>query len=162
MQVGRELDALIAVRLFGWRWMRYPAPNNPSLLLTGLFPPEAPDRICTANGYDQVWEPSNEHAPRFSTWDTCAWWEDGEFQRGFPHYSTDIAAAWTVVERLTDPTRPDRCTFEMRRITDWEDPTWGYDVRFGRWGDPTRQPDRIAWARTAPLAICLASLKAVE
>lgn len=78
-----------------------------------------------------------------------------------PPYTTDIAAAWQVLERMTDPSRDDQCTFQMRRITDWDDPTWGYDVRFGRKYDPTRQPDRIAWAHTAPEAICIAALKAV-
>jgi hypothetical protein len=86
---------------------------------------------------------------------------DGE-RAPVPPYSTDIAAAWQVVERMTDRDRADRCTFEMHRATDWDDPAWGYDVRFGRWGDPTHQRERKVWARTAPLAISLAALKALD
>lgn len=48
MQLGRELDALVAQTFFGWRWMKYPTPYNSRSLLTGLFPPEAPGRICVA------------------------------------------------------------------------------------------------------------------
>lgn len=85
----------------------------------------------------------------------------GEVWYDCPEFSTDMEVAWWIVERMTDHLRVDWCTFEMRKITDWEDPTWGYDVFFGRQYDSTRQPDRVAWARTAPEAICLAALKAV-
>ncbi len=71
--------------------------------------------------------------------------------RGYscPHYSTDIAAAWEVVEKFQA-----------------ED----FDVRVGfcRWRDDGRV-GWLAWvgkadalADTAPHAICLAALKAVE
>lgn len=75
-----------------------------------------------------------------------------------PFYSTDIAAAWAVVEYATDHSRLDWCTFRMNRATWWTDPTWGYDVFFGRQYDPTHQRERLAWAPTAALAICRAFL----
>lgn len=73
---------------------------------------------------------------------------------------TNVAAAWEVVEWMTDHSQPDWCTFEMRRSTWWDDPTWGYDVRFGEQYNAMHQRERVAWARTAPLAICTAALKA--
>lgn len=78
-----------------------------------------------------------------------------------PSYSTDMSAAWKVVEYMTDMDNPQRCTFDMRRITDWHNPMWGYDVRFGEQHNPTHQPERVAWVATAPLAICLSALRAL-
>lgn len=60
-----------------------------------------------------------------------------------PHYSTDIAAAWEVVEALRA-----RFVFEMY---DREDGS--YVVKFGQ---------EVKRADTAPLAICRAALAAVE
>ena len=72
-----------------------------------------------------------------------------------PHYSTDIAAAWELVEKLN--TAPFLCDFYLDRNADWEDGEPGsWCAEFG--------PDlhHKAFARTAPLAICLAALKAVQ
>lgn len=100
---NRELDALVVVHIFNWRWMQYPAPNSSQTVWkTGLFPPEAPNRICVANGYDRIWRPSTSDAPRFRDWDKCPWWEDDEFRRGFPCYSTDMAAVWAVEEHIKE------------------------------------------------------------
>ena len=69
-----------------------------------------------------------------------------------PPYSTDIAAAWAVVEK---------------------DDGWGFDWRLKRWAASSKPwtctADRITDSRrfyveavTAPLAICLVALRAVE
>lgn len=80
-----------------------------------------------------------------------------EIIRGAPypecprHYSTDIAAAWEVVEK---------------------DDGWGHDWRVKRWVSSSKPysctaertadgQNFYAEAETAPLAICLAALKAV-
>ena len=103
MPAGRDLDAAVAETFFGWRWMQYQAPNwKQPHLLTALFPPEAPERICVANGYDRTWLPSDRHQPRFTGWDRCSWWEDGDAHHGFPDYSTSMADAWLVVTHLRD------------------------------------------------------------
>jgi len=147
---GRELDALVAERIFGWRWMAYPAPNNPTeTWLTAIFPPPAPDRIVVANRYDRIWRPSSRDAPRFVEWDTCPWWEDGEIQRGVPHYSTDIAAAWLVVEKMD---------FDERALVRDSSAGLWYVQRWSHKG-------RFMWEAegvTAPHAICLAALEAVK
>jgi len=62
-----------------------------------------------------------------------------------PHYSTQIADAWLVVEKM-------RPYFEI--YCDGG----GWVARFG-WADAGTL---AAYADTAPLAICLAALKAVE
>ena len=81
----------------------------------------------------------------------CVLHEDGEGATTMivPHYSTRIADAWLVVEK-----------FEMFRLNNVYDgfqcKVMGYDAD-GEWIE--------AWyekADTAPLAICLAALKAVE
>lgn len=101
MTAGRDLDAAVATTLFGWRWMQYQAPNSSApKLLTGIFPPDAPNRICVANKYDSIWRPSHRHQPYFQDWDHCAWWQDGELRYGPPHYSTRMDDAWLVVEHL--------------------------------------------------------------
>jgi hypothetical protein len=69
-----------------------------------------------------------------------------------PHYSTDIAAAWLVVEKM----RADGWHFELsdRDAVD-EQPFW---VEFA-----TKEYERggQSWQAAAPHAICLAALKAV-
>jgi hypothetical protein len=64
-----------------------------------------------------------------------------------PEYSTEIAAAWDVVERLKhlEP--------EMR----WHDENHGWYLNFSK-----KDLEGIPYAETAPHAICLAALKAVE
>lgn len=61
-----------------------------------------------------------------------------------PHYSTDISAAWKIIERLQLAILPQH--------------TAGYRVDSRT---NTQLPYVEAWADTAPMAICLAALKAV-
>lgn len=101
MPAGREMDALVAVEIFGWRWMKYPAPNARDMVLTGIFPPRSICSIESPNEYQRIWQPSDAAAPRFAPWDDPIWWDlDGTMQRGLPHYSTDISAAWLVIKAL--------------------------------------------------------------
>lgn len=66
-----------------------------------------------------------------------------------PDYSTDIAAAWRVVERLPWPVA-------LTNVVDgeWECTVLCYD------GGETHDNDETATARTAPEAICRAALLA--
>lgn len=101
MQADRDLDAAIATTFFGWRWMKFHVPHGEEKVLrTGIFPPDAPDRICVPNGHDRRWQPSDRHATRFHEWDDALWWEDDSVQHGFPEFSRDMGAAWTVVQQL--------------------------------------------------------------
>jgi hypothetical protein len=110
MEAGRELDALIAERVMGWRQTLFS--NFPDQ----LEPPDEPGKA-----------------------------------RSVPHYSTDIAAAWLVVEKM--------------RLTHWVEvlvyPELVF-VRAGRLGDTHKVKVIRNEAATSPLAICLAALKALE
>lgn len=71
------------------------------------------------------------------------------------HYSTDISAAWEVVEKL----RSDRLWFTMM-----QDNTDIWDVKLWRGESKGWFPtvEYYGNAPTAPLAICRAALKAVD
>jgi hypothetical protein len=80
--------------------------------------------------------------PRYTSW----WW-GRDIHELVPHYSTDIAAAWLVVEKLAP-----NMDFYMEIAT--KDDGW-----FVMFGDDL---DKACIADTAPLAICRAALKVVE
>lgn len=79
----------------------------------------------------------------------------------YPEYSTDIAAAWRVVEHLIGKDGRDQDLF----IECWADGEWfvafhpmGYEHR-----DPKASCDgRKTGVPSAPLAICRAALKAIS
>jgi len=119
---GRELDALVAEKVFGAvvSWDKYAGGNHPHS--PSINTPE-----CPSCGYDGHWD-----------------------HDAVPNYSTDISAAWQVVDRLTE-------VFADMELT----------VDKGMWEClfDTREivPEHfLAGADTAPHAICLAALKAVE
>ena len=98
--------------------------------------------------------------PVFSTQDE--WYErvpitkDGGLERALSYYSTDIAAAWEVVGKLHG-----KISLQGPGTTDMGE---GY-ATYGTWtaqfqpkGEQTEVTEK---ADTAPLAICLAALKAV-
>jgi len=113
LKPGRELDALVAEKVMGWKKIK---PPNPSFKLTWMW-----DRL------------------------EGALIEDAQLT---PRYSTDIAAAWEVVGKF----------FKDGKQT---------AVLSRPWLIP---PDYYAWIQygkrcpgeSAPHAICLAALKAVE
>lgn len=108
MEAGQELDALVAEKIMGWRYLNQPSTGYP------WYPPE------------EGW--SKAHPPR---------------------YSTDIAAAWKVMEKMCDMGNQN-CTlqFEGKLNPDYAW-TFSHDENADWW----------ASAGTAPLAICLAALK---
>lgn len=107
MKAGRELDALIAGKVMGWKH-RGPHP---------LFGTEV--------------------------------WASDKGDNLLPHFSTDIAAAWTVVDKLR----------EEWIVTAEIDST---QCVIGLGHNYASTPEELrASAATAPHAICLAALKAV-
>lgn len=78
-------------------------------------------------------------------------------------YSTDIAAAWTVVEKMSSK-------FEADALVTGELKVMGVYRSCGQWACEimTTHPDgdapyvMNAWGETAPLAICKAALMAME
>ena len=132
MKPGRELDALVAESLgwrgpFGVREEYMGSVGSPKIEVRYGWAPEFPEAPMDAP--DQRW-----------------------IEQTLPPYSTDIAAAWGLVERL---------------IADgYDHPLIRYDTL--RADDATKwtvavSDDREGWrgdAHTAPHAICLAFLKA--
>lgn len=111
MNAGRELDALVAEKVFGWE-VDWAVPTYPTVDMKRIS--DDPVAVGLRTG-------------------------------SIPPYSTDIAAAWQVGESLSAKGH----WFEIRRR-----PDGGYWAAFGE--------GMSAEADTAPLAICLAALKAVE
>lgn len=108
MEPGRELDALIAEKVMGWRML-----------------------------------PDNEH---FKT--SQGWGPEGQSLAHCPRYSTDIAAAWEVVSKI--------------KKAHWN---FVLTCHHGEWTvklNHQTEGDDISEAESAPYAICLAALKAVE
>lgn len=146
MQAGRELDERIAVKIFGWQHARG---DDVPLVARHRNPrdtriPEAwiytDSSLASGIGYECV---------------LC-----GE---GPPPYSTDIAGAWQVVEKM----QADGCSVLLHYHPEGMAEEWlrGWTVSVQRGGTPARPFDTpYVWhqAATAPLAICLAALAAVE
>jgi hypothetical protein len=150
LEAGRELDALIAEKVFGW--------SERVEVIRGNAYKKAEER---------EWFTAFHERPKSSIYSDM-----GDFSRftgrngqGFscgkprkihvpPNYSTDITAAWQVVEAMKD--RPgetaDHLGFGIDSHT-IADGTRGYSAAIGRYG---------ATAPTAPLAICRAALRALE
>jgi len=127
MEAGRELDALVAEKVMGIEVDLVVAP----------FIYYSPYR----DRYDE-WAAGNE--PYID--------KDGDIHL-IPRYSTDIAAAWLVVEKMRE-TR----WIEVHSTIDGE---WAAFYTPIGTTDMNQAIHEYAKASTAPLAICLAALKAV-
>lgn len=103
----RERDAEIAVRLFVWRWMLQCGSGGTPQDRVALFPPEAPGRVIfnLASDAEDVTD-RHWHYPRFSDWDRMSYREAGDSLhvqlRGLPHYTTDAAADYLVLQRVRE------------------------------------------------------------
>ena len=144
----RELDALVAEKVFGHttRVVEYLQSYSWKDADRREYAKDDPDRVNLGMALVEVMEREQIMYEHYD-------------ERGFhvrlncvPHYSTEIAAAWEVVEK---------------------DDGWGYDWKVKRWVASSKPwsctAERTAdgqtfyaEAMTAPLAICLAALKAVE
>ncbi len=83
--------------------------------------------------------------------------------RFYPHYSTDISAAWTVVAKMRELEGDAGCSFELR----WNKrgphtPSWVDDQIHAFFCLGRTCTTAAGHADTAPLAICLAAIDAVE
>lgn len=130
MKPSRELDALVAEKVMGWYYIDHPYPENlwvePGKRTT-FFPPHF------------KWSMEEEKKmPGISNGISC------------PDYSTDIQAAWQVVEKLKE--NKDHLT----KIT--------IGTILSSWLVAVEVDDKgyfMAHEHSAPHAICLAALKAV-
>ena len=129
MKAGPELDKLVAEKVMGW-------------VLTQDGPGEGAWEDDYSADYGR-WMPSDSPGAGPHAWETV------------PSYSTNIAAAWEVVEKVSELSDGH---FTLMKFTThyragFQTPVpYDSDDRFEHW----------SVADTAPLAICRAALAAVE
>lgn len=134
MPAGREMDALVAEFIFYWIWI--PSPLNTE---------------------QKIIVPTDKSKSDIIIPDSSAWWWGEDIRALVPYYSTDIAAAWQVVEKMS---RPDWAwIIESFNLANEDKPRWFACF----WGDIDGElcSDASAEADTAPLAICRAALLAI-
>lgn len=154
MPAGAEMDALIAERVMGWR---PPSGGLPEGRWESL--PESNARsLAKITGMRHV---ATKQEVTLEEWRSAFHWRDerGGCWHGPAAYSTEIAAAWLVVEKLR-PTHG----FWIDGDGDNEDIyNLGYEVDFqhGMPGSPGFSKG-TATSDSAPLAICRAALKAAR
>ena len=140
MVAGRELDALVAEKVMGEDVSTWDAHKWGPCAYVNDFYPEG-SKYCSH--CDRVWYNGSPEPPV-----PCE-------ARWISTYSTSIAAAWEVVEKL----KADGLMVDLLTVGDVKDPSWCVTVEDlvdedGMWFS-THESE-------APLAICLAALKAVE
>tara|TARA_Y100000310_G_scaffold189061_1_gene189026 strand:- start:7047 stop:7487 length:441 start_codon:yes stop_codon:yes gene_type:complete len=136
LEAGRELDALVAEKVMGWNVWRSKY---------GYFNVEHPDMPSQVSGHG-----TERYSPQTGKkLPAPKWWDDWAVD--IPMWSTDISAAWEVVEKL------DCLQFNLGREN-------CAGIRFdAAFYDDLDMKDKVhAMADTVPLAICRAALKAVQ
>lgn len=137
LKPGRELDALVAEKVMECKLID----QEPYKLAYGISTPAT--KACGCN-------PVKHNGEEF-------------YLMGIKNYSTDITAAWEVVERFHS-----RCNDRAIEITMYSGQnalgkTWannkGYKVEFI---DGLDGPPHVTHSNSLPHAICLAALKAVS
>ena len=133
MEAGRELDALVAEKVMGGYVVNPDAMANVGEIWYWLHPK---DGVLCGMPYK---------VGKMKKW-------DHQWHRWKP--STDIAAAWQVVEHM-------RANVPDYRALRMESVPLGYTVAFYSHKNRLDRIGAFVAAETAPCAICLAALKAV-
>lgn len=94
----RQIDALVAERVFDWEW--WERSFNKCSSRRCLFPPER-DGWIRLNFSVDYWSRGQPSTKRFSDWDECCR-NDQTGARGLPRYSTLINAAMQIVEKVRE------------------------------------------------------------
>ncbi len=139
-EAGREMDERVAIEVMGWGWcMPESGPRAGWVTFASLLPPDSPDkRVVVAE--DDVRLMQCER-------DVLA----------VPHYSTDIAAAWLVVEAMQTFNEDGYHAVLKTPFTLGNAYIAGFTPHgVTGWNGA---PDFVGFATTAPHAICLAALK---
>ena len=137
MPAGEELDALVAENVMGGKWIRfhdadYPDPDTEDgRVHATIVLPKDFDFLCPPEYVEDTGE-----CPR-----TRYSW--------IPRYSTDIAAAWEVIDKLDELYS---AWFEIR----------GPRVWLAQCHLPNYKQFSATGVASAPLAICRAALKAIK
>ena len=136
---GRELDALIGKKIFGYQKIAHYGPTNENNRHLEQEAFATHEEAMAA--YKKFW-------PDPSTWpeETLSRWHDGWGTLIVENFSTDIAEAWMIVEKLN----------MALTLHSGYDEAHFWRCRFGL---DSHEDERSA--PTAPLAICLAALAAI-
>jgi hypothetical protein len=98
---AQEINARVLVAFFGWRWMSK-VQHRSDRRLTGLIAgPQDPLGYVPTNYHAPSWEPSDEHAARFSDWHKACWKRgkrDAIEHVGLPNFCGDA----NLLPRLLD------------------------------------------------------------
>lgn len=121
-EAGRDLDAAVAVRIMGWQ-----------------------RRTIETNTQQFVVVPQD-----WTDFSGAHWWGHDIYEQ-VPHYSTDIAAAWLVVEEM----RTDGWDMTLVQTAAMRHEPWDCRLFIAEY------KRAIGHGNTAPLAICRAALQAV-
>lgn len=142
MKPGRELDALVAEKVMGWKRILSPEDARKCLNAHSDIPPA--ERVF------QITE-------LMDTWVNPA----GKTFRGeLPEYSTDIAAAWEIVEKL----KALGYGYCIECVETEPDPTVWFlhkNEEGPRFHCLEEMVDRVSGSGPFPLAVCLAALRVV-
>lgn len=132
---ARERDAMIAHTFFDWRWVEGEGPIRLGLAQAHWLLPSGKDLSKVTP--DEAETLNLSSAPATFT------------LKSLPHYSSDIGAAWSLVEGYDQ--------VEIKLL----DGEWICALRFKRAGrDTADMVEAIAKGPTASLAICRAAYKA--
>jgi hypothetical protein len=131
----RERDVLVAEKVIGWKMCTF-SHSRPKHRSSKDFPGTIINNWDSKGPHNWLESPDGQSKVYL-----CGCEDVGE---EIPHYSTDIAAAWEVVEKL--------CHYSERSFLIQKTGAWL--VRF--------QEGVFMPGETAPEAICLAALKAVD
>lgn len=151
MTAGRELDALIAEKVMGFLWHKW-------------TPEMDQDAAADLRGHRFLKPADTIQKFRDGGWEVGPWVlasiDDpiyvGCDNQEIPNYTTDIAAAWLVVGELA------RRGYWLSLKSPFEtDNAWSAGFTPHGMSGWNGRPDFAGFALTAPLAICLAALKAV-
>jgi hypothetical protein len=137
LEAGRELDVLVAEKIFLWEWWRSSSTGRRCLFAPGAIP------RCSGEWFLERADGSEALVGDWDCWSG-------------PHYSTAIGAAWEVVKHLIER----GYSFDMGTREDFTLMMWEVTLQppdFKSMEDWTG-----AVGETAPLAICRAALLAVS
>lgn len=149
LTAGRELDALIAEKVMG---------VEPMLSWQVMSLDERSSVLSGTKDECERWLES--HAKLFPI-SAYAGYHVGAWKH-HPRYSIDISAAWQVVERvrkiIPKQTQTQAYSFQLCQLGIPGSWSCSFVVNDGDWSTQAR----VEGVATAPLAICLAALKAVS
>lgn len=146
---SRELDARVAVHIFGWEWMRRKSDG-----MCALFAPEGGDWDTSLIRPSPAWEKCDGTPPTelwMRGWDRASVRAvEGRYGQVdyLPCYSSDIGAAWEIVEEM----RKRGGTLVLAEYKTGV--RWEADFGITNAYEPVK-------AETAPLAIVLGALSAL-